>query len=188
MNATNTSAVYALFRYVPGLNITNLAVKHSFDTKDIDLITKFCAGQPKTPNGTATLCQTGFYGYLLNFKANTVFSSLFVLTLMLYLIAWLATRRSGWFSLAMMLGCALEIAGYVGRSWSKHDQFDNIPFLMQICCLTIGPAFMAAGLYVCLRRIVQCYGSMFSRIPPEWYIRIVCIAPPLILIFIYLRN
>lgn len=44
---------------------------------------------------------------------------------------------------------------------------------MQICCLTIGPAFMAGGIYLCLRRIVYAFGPENSRLKPEWYTRIV---------------
>lgn len=45
-------------------------------------------------------------------------------------------------------------------------------FLMQIVCLTIAPAFLAAGLYFCLSRIVLTFGPSNSRLPPLWYPRI----------------
>lgn len=44
--------------------------------------------------------------------------------------------------------------------------------MIQICCLTISPAFLAAGIYFCLSRIVTTIGSDNSRIPPKWYPRI----------------
>jgi hypothetical protein len=43
---------------------------------------------------------------------------------------------------------------------------------MQICCLTIAPAFVAGGIYLCLRRIVYAFGPANSRITPEAYTRI----------------
>jgi RTA1 like protein len=43
---------------------------------------------------------------------------------------------------------------------------------MQIVCLTIAPAFMAGGIYLCLRRIVYTFGPANSRISPEAYTRI----------------
>lgn len=36
-------------------------------------------------------------------------------------------------------------------------------------CLTIGPAFLAAAIYLCLARIVKVYGTQFSRIEPRMY-------------------
>lgn len=49
---------------------------------------------------------------------------------------------------------------------------------MQIVCLTIAPAFMAGGIYLCLRRIVYAFGPENSRIRPESYTRIVSRRPP----------
>jgi hypothetical protein len=45
------------------------------------------------------------------------------------------------------------------------------PFLIQIICLTIGPAFLAAGIYFCLSRIVIAIGPQNSRIKPLSYPR-----------------
>lgn len=45
-------------------------------------------------------------------------------------------------------------------------------FLIQIVCLTIAPAFLAAGIYLCLSRIVLTFGPANSRIPPLAYPRI----------------
>ena len=45
-------------------------------------------------------------------------------------------------------------------------------FLIQIICLTIGPAFLAAGIYFCLSRIVLTFGAENSRIKPLSYPRI----------------
>ena len=43
---------------------------------------------------------------------------------------------------------------------------------MQICCLTIAPAFLAAGIYLTLSRIVVTFGPDNSRIKPLSYPRI----------------
>ena len=44
--------------------------------------------------------------------------------------------------------------------------------MLQICCLTFAPAFLAAGIYFNLSRIVVVFGTQNSRIPPQWYPRI----------------
>lgn len=35
--------------------------------------------------------------------------------------------------------------------------------------MTIGPAFLAAAIYLCLARIIKVYGTHFSRIQPRMY-------------------
>ncbi|KAI0883984.1 RTA-like protein [Annulohypoxylon maeteangense] len=72
----------------------------------------------------------------------------------------------------MVLGLLSEIIGYAGRIISWQNQWSENGFLMQICCLTIGPAFLAAGIYLCIRRIVFAFGPENSRIPPKFYTRI----------------
>lgn len=44
--------------------------------------------------------------------------------------------------------------------------------MIQICCLTFAPAFLAAGIYFTLSRIVTTFGVENSRIPALWYPRI----------------
>ncbi len=42
-------------------------------------------------------------------------------------------------------------------------------FEIQICCLIIAPAFIAAGIYLTLKHIVIELGSSFSRLRPKFY-------------------
>jgi len=73
------------------------------------------------------------------------------------------------FAIAMVIGCIVEVIGYAGRIMAYNDLESENPFLIQICCLTFAPAFLAAGIYVCLSRIVIVFGADISRIPPKWY-------------------
>ncbi|KAF8459996.1 RTA1 like protein-domain-containing protein [Kalaharituber pfeilii] len=73
------------------------------------------------------------------------------------------------FMAAMVLGCIFEVVGYVGRILAHDDMEASDPFLIQICCLTLAPAFLAAGIYLCLSRIVVVFGADISRIPPKGY-------------------
>jgi len=83
------------------------------------------------------------------------------------------TRRRGLiFIVAFLFGLLCEIIGYAGRIMSWENQWDKNGFLTQIICLTIGPAFMSGGIYLCLRRIVTAFGPENSRIAPKWYTRI----------------
>lgn len=114
-----------------------------------------------------------FYPYEIDLAPNAAFLALFSLSLAGYLAVLALTRRSKGFTAAMTLGLASEILGYAGRVISWGNQWDEGGFLMQICCLTIGPAFLAAGIYLCIRRIVTAFGPENSRIPPQYYTRIV---------------
>ncbi|KAJ6443845.1 RTA1 like protein family [Purpureocillium lavendulum] len=127
------------------------------------------------PTDNPALCDHvgSFYAYRIDIAANAAFLGLFAASLLGY-AAVLALRRGRGlaFALAMILGLVCEVLGYAGRVMSWRNRWDENGFLMQICCLTIGPAFMAAGLYLCLRRIVTAFGPENSRIPPEYYTRI----------------
>jgi hypothetical protein len=113
----------------------------------------------------------GFYGYTISLPANATFLALFSLSLLGFLGVYIATRRGLVFTFAFAAGIILEILGYIGRVMSYKNRWDENGFLMQICCLTIAPAFLAAGIYLCLRRIVYAFGPENSRIAPETYTR-----------------
>lgn len=126
-------------------------------------------------NPSAEICKQvrSFYEYRLDLAPNVAFLVIFSLSLAGFLVVWAMTRRGTAFSIALILGLICEILGYAGRIMSWNNQWSENGFLMQICCLTIGPAFMAAGIYLCLRRIVSAFGPENSRLPPEYYTRIV---------------
>jgi hypothetical protein len=69
----------------------------------------------------------------------------------------------------MILGCFTEIIGYAGRLQLYVNPFNKNGFILQLCALTIAPAFFCAGIYVCLSRIVQAFGPQHSRISPKQY-------------------
>lgn len=118
-----------------------------------------------------------FYGYRIDPSPNIVFAALFGFSLIGYALVYLSTRHDLVFGLAMALGILCEILGYVARLLSWGNQWDEDWFLMQVCCLTIGPAFMAAGIYLCLRRVVEAFGPENSRIAPKYYTWFVCRCP-----------
>ncbi|KAL9131459.1 MAG: hypothetical protein Q9217_000607 [Psora testacea] len=40
---------------------------------------------------------------------------------------------------------------------------------MQVCCLIMGPAWLAIGIYLTLKHIVKAYGPQYSYIRPKYY-------------------
>ncbi|RKU44323.1 hypothetical protein DL546_006261 [Coniochaeta pulveracea] len=149
---------------------------------DWDAFATYCRANPKAticgdycmarPDDALCAAVPSYYKYRVSLAANAVFLALFSLSFLLFLSTYIFTRRGLAFSIALLLGVACEIIGYVGRILSWKNQWQENGFLIQIICLTIGPAFMAAGIYFCLRRIVYAFGPKNSRIRPEWYTRI----------------
>jgi hypothetical protein len=41
--------------------------------------------------------------------------------------------------------------------------------MIQICCLIVAPAFVAAGIYLTLKHVVISFGQEWSRLRPAWY-------------------
>ena len=59
--------------------------------------------------------------------------------------------------------------GYVGRIMLHTNPWSGNGFDIQICCLIIAPAFIAAGIYLTLKHIVLETGTSFSRLKPRLY-------------------
>jgi len=114
---------------------------------------------------------SSYYFYRVSLAANATFIALFSLSLLGFLLTFAFTRRATAFHVAIISGVILEVVGYAGRIMSWKNQWEEQGFLMQIVCLTIAPAFIAGGIYLCLRRIVYAFGPENSRIAPETYTR-----------------
>lgn len=125
-------------------------------------------------NPDASICENvrSNYHYEMSLAANVTFIVLFGISFFGFVGVYAFTRKATAFTVALCLGLICEVLGYGGRIMGWINPWDENGFLMQICCLTIGPAFMAAGIYLCLRRIVAVFGPENSRIPPAYYTRI----------------
>ena len=51
----------------------------------------------------------------------------------------------------------------------NDNPYDELGFQIQICCLIIAPAFIAAGIYVTLKHFTITFGESWSRLRPAWY-------------------
>lgn len=49
------------------------------------------------------------------------------------------------------------------------NPFSQTGFEMQICCLIIAPAFLAAGVYLTLKHLVIAFGPEYSLLRPAYY-------------------
>jgi RTA1 like protein len=112
--------------------------------------------------------EDSIYDYQPSLAANASFLAFFAITGVLHVVQGIITRKRA-FWIAVVLGCAAEVVGYAGRIMSHFNPFDQNGFLIQICCLTIAPAFFAAGIYFTLGDIVTAVSPRASRIKPGGY-------------------
>lgn len=77
--------------------------------------------------------------------------------------------KQWWFLIAFFIGNGLETAGYIGRFKSSDDVYNMDYFLVQIICLTLGPAFLMGGVYYLLAKLVTIYNENLSILKPMHY-------------------
>ncbi|KMU77225.1 RTM1 protein [Coccidioides immitis RMSCC 3703] len=108
------------------------------------------------------------FGYRPSLPANIIFTALFGLCALTQ-VAEMGIFRSYTFSIPVILGGICEVVGYVGRILLYDNPFSQDAFLIQICCLTIAPAFYSAAIYFCIADIVKLLGPEASRLKPHHY-------------------
>jgi hypothetical protein len=114
-----------------------------------------------------------YWGYRPSLGANLAFLILFGISTLSYIGQGFLNKAWLGFTIEYLHTTTVSQRYVVEMSLSRAraDIFQN-PFLIQIICLTIAPAFLAAGIYLCLSRIVSTFGAENSRIKPLSYPRI----------------
>ena len=124
-------------------------------------------------NCTMDTCPIKFsiYGYNPSKPANIIFCAISGLSLIMHTIQ--GIRWKSWsFMIIMSIGVFGEAVGYVGRVLMHNDVFNANDFKIQTICLTVAPAFLAAGVYLTLKHTVIVFGAHYLRIRPNIYTRI----------------
>ncbi|KAL4731977.1 hypothetical protein ACLX1H_000978 [Fusarium chlamydosporum] len=104
-------------------------------------------------NGT----QIVFFEYLPNKPAAISFVALFGIVTLFHIIFLFVYRA--WFFIPFILGGICEVFGYFGRA-QAHDNPDEAgPFILQNVLLLAGTPFLAATIYMSLRRIAAALES-----------------------------
>ncbi|CZR62987.1 related to RTA1 domain protein [Phialocephala subalpina] len=126
---------------------------------------------PQMNNGGGCTLDTcplsmGIVHYDPSLFANTFYLTYFgVILIVQVLQTW---RFRAWsFSIPVMSGLILEIVGYAGRIQMHYNPFDPNPFLIYLVCLTIGPVFFSAAIYLTLSRIIVHYGVRYTWFTPK---------------------
>ncbi|KAL1957830.1 hypothetical protein VTO42DRAFT_5395 [Malbranchea cinnamomea] len=112
--------------------------------------------------------EASIYKYRPALGANITFLAVFAVSGLVH-TAQLVLWRNYAFASLVVVGCVTEVIGYVGRVWLYYNPFSFDAFLMQICCLTIAPAFYSAAIYLCIGYLVRTFGLDASRLRPSGY-------------------
>lgn len=108
------------------------------------------------------------YGYYPNFPANVLYCALFGALFVSGLA--IGVRSRTWtYMLALGIGSGLEMLGYVGRIMMHKNPWDSAGFKMQICCIILGPSFLAACVYLTMKHLVLHFGPEHSIIKARLY-------------------
>ncbi|RGP74591.1 hypothetical protein FSPOR_1168 [Fusarium sporotrichioides] len=118
-------------------------------------------------NGT----QIVFFEYLPNKPAAISFVTLFGIVTLAHLIFIFIYRA--WFFIPFVLGGICEIFGYFGRA-QAHDTPDEAgPFILQNVLLLAGTPFLAATIYMSLRRVAAALDSEhLSFLSLRWFTKL----------------
>lgn len=100
--------------------------------------------------------------------ANAFLCALFGVCLIATLVVGIMTKT--WtYTLALGIGTFLECAGYVGRIMMNGNPWSESGFKLQICCLVLGPSFVAAAIYLTLKHFVLYCGPEHSLLKARLY-------------------
>ncbi|KAM0244319.1 hypothetical protein ACHAP5_006335 [Fusarium lateritium] len=108
------------------------------------------------------------YGYRVNLWVNCVFAAIFTIAFFANIFLGLRYRIRA-YAIVLSLGCLAQMGGYGGRIGMHFLPFDDMPFLVQVCCLIFGPAFNSAAIYLMLKHIVTVFGPQWSLLKPKQY-------------------
>ncbi|KAK8155680.1 sphingoid long-chain base transporter RSB1 [Phyllosticta citribraziliensis] len=109
------------------------------------------------------------YGYAPSLHMNA-FAGLVFAICMVGQLGMGMYKKTWSYLLAVGGGCALELLGSLGLIAMHFNPYSHTGFQAAVICLTIAPAFLAAGIYLNLKHLVLIFGPQFSVLrPPSLY-------------------
>ncbi|KAK3901581.1 RTA1 like protein-domain-containing protein [Staphylotrichum tortipilum] len=113
------------------------------------------------------------YRYDPNLAANIVFIVLFAALTAGHIF--LLIRKRVWYFIPFVLGCTFETLGYVGRAIASKEapDFTLSVYIMQTLLILLGPALLAASIYMILARLIRLLGAeKYALIRTTWMTKI----------------
>ncbi|KAG7562682.1 hypothetical protein FFLO_01842 [Filobasidium floriforme] len=120
-----------------------------------------------------------FYGYNIQLYTAAIFVAFFGLTTLAHLVLGLISRQP-WTLLTFFLGTLGELIGWSARliasrsvEWDPSEggvwRSNRTAFMAQIAVLIFSPAFLQAGCYIALGRIIPVLGPKYAFVHPLSY-------------------
>ncbi|KAK6352366.1 hypothetical protein TWF730_009194 [Orbilia blumenaviensis] len=109
-----------------------------------------------------------WFGYRPSLPMNATFLAIFTIAFTAHIFLSVHYKTHG-FGICMSIACGLEVSGYIGRILAYNNPWSLPAFFIQINGVGLAPTFFAAGIYLCLTRIVIAYGADISRVQPKVY-------------------
>ncbi|KAK7053346.1 envelope glycoprotein [Paramarasmius palmivorus] len=111
------------------------------------------------------------YHYVPSMPAAMVAAAVFGLSIGAH--GWQIRRARTWYMVPLVISLFVEQIGYVVRIFSHRNNKDVIPYVTQLIAILIAPAFIAASIYMILRRLIDMLqGEQYSLIPAKWLTKI----------------
>ncbi|KAI9354316.1 RTA1 like protein-domain-containing protein [Zopfochytrium polystomum] len=79
----------------------------------------------------------------------------------------LAFKFKATYMIPMILGCLLEVLGFLARMKAANEPFDNGPYAIQQFLIIIAPVFFAASLYLVLKHLINAVDPALSPLKPK---------------------
>lgn len=107
-------------------------------------------------------------GYYPSLEANAVFAAIFGICTLGSL--YYCVRYKTWsYSLCIIGGCVLELAGYIGRVLMSDNPWNQDAFQTQICAIVLAPTLVCISIYLTLKHIALSLNPALSRVRPTLY-------------------
>ncbi|CAK7562852.1 MAG: hypothetical protein SEPTF4163_000708 [Sporothrix epigloea] len=123
-------------------------------------------------NCTLAICpvEWSILNYQPSIAASAVFIALFAFAIVVHAYEGFRWRQTlGSFAVPMILGLLDEIIGYIGRIVMHGNPFSFDGFLIQIICITTGPVFFCAAIYVTLAKTINFLDLSLARFNPKFF-------------------
>lgn len=153
----------------------------------LDILIRAAAVRPSQCTKDTCPASYSVYGYAPNLGANAFFVALFAISCLVFCYQARLYRKWLGFSIAMILGTALEsvgmfsacltyglpaqltYTGYGSRLILSNDPFSPTGFKLNIVLLTFAPAFLTAGIYLLLKQLTLSLQPRLSPLKPSLY-------------------
>ncbi|KAK4033604.1 RTA1 like protein-domain-containing protein [Parachaetomium inaequale] len=113
------------------------------------------------------------YRYDPSLAGNIVFVVLFALATIGHVV--FLVRKRTWYFIPFVIACLFETVGYIGRAIAAQEapDFSLNVYIIQTLLILLGPALLAASIYMILGRLIRMLGAEeYALIRTNWMTKV----------------